>query len=147
MMLDATQQYQQPLSEDRLFSWHAALFPTGRSGMHKIAGGAWRDNKKDDPMQVVSGAIGKEKVHFEAPEAARLNTEMNQFRWLFYLILWPQHVTVKRNRIFTYSSIGSWAANWVLEISLLRRSWPAMSVQPWEKGFCFFNSVSIGVRL
>ena len=79
MMLDATQQFQQPLSEDRLFGWHAALFPTGRSGMHKIVVGAWRDNKNDDPMQVVSGAIGKEKVHFEAPEANRLHTEMNQF--------------------------------------------------------------------
>ena len=79
MMLDATQQYQQPLSEERLFGWHAALFPTGRSGMHKIVVGAWRDNKKDDPMQVVSGAIGKEKVHYEAPDADLLNTEMNQF--------------------------------------------------------------------
>lgn len=79
MMLDATQQYEQPLSEDRLFGWHAALFPTGRSGMHKIVVGAWRDNKKDDPMQVVSGAMGKEKVHYEAPDADRLPTEMNQF--------------------------------------------------------------------
>jgi Fic family protein len=78
MMLDATQQHQQILSEDRIFGWHAALFPTGRSGMHKIVA-SWRDNTKDDPMQVVSGAMGKEKVHFEAPEAARLNTEMNQF--------------------------------------------------------------------
>lgn len=79
MMLDATQQYQQPLSADRLFGWHAALFPTGRSGMYKIVAGAWRDNAKDDPMQVVSGAAGKEKVHFEAPAADRLNTEMKQF--------------------------------------------------------------------
>jgi Fic family protein len=79
MMLDATQQYQQTLSEDRLFGWHAALFPTGRSGIHKIVVGAWRDNKKDDPMQVVAGAMGKEKVHFEAPSADRPNTEMNQF--------------------------------------------------------------------
>ena len=79
MMLDATQQYQQPLSEDRLFGWHAALFPTGRSGMHKIVVAGWRDNKKDDPMQVVSGPIGKEKVHYEAPDADRLPTEMKQF--------------------------------------------------------------------
>ena len=79
MMLDATQQYQQPLFKDRLFGWHAALFPTGRSGMHKIVVGAWRDNKSDDPMQVVSGAMGKEKVHFKAPEAGRLNMEMDQF--------------------------------------------------------------------
>ena len=82
MMLDATQQYQQLLSEDRLFGWHAALFPTGRSGMHKIIVAAWRDNKKDDPMQVVSGPMGKEKVHYEAPDADRLPAEMTQFiRW------------------------------------------------------------------
>ncbi len=79
MMLDATQQYKQPLSEDRLFGWHAALFPTGRSGMHKIVVAAWRDNKKDDPMQVVSGPLGKEKVHYEAPDADRLQAEMRQF--------------------------------------------------------------------
>lgn len=79
MMLDATQQYQQLLSEDRLFGWHAALFPTGWSGMHKIVVGAWRDNKKEDPMQVVSGPTGKEKVHYEAPAADVLGTEMNQF--------------------------------------------------------------------
>jgi len=79
MMLDATQQYKQPLSEDRLFGWHAALFPTGRSGMHKIVVAAWRDNKKDDPMQVVSGPMGKEKVHYEAPDADRLQAEMRQF--------------------------------------------------------------------
>src|SRR5690606_5764628 len=79
MMLDATQQYQQPITRDRLFGWHAALFPTRRSGMHKIVVGAWRDNKKDDPMQVVSGALGKQTVHFEAPESERLDTEMNQF--------------------------------------------------------------------
>src|SRR6478735_1668087 len=82
MMLNATQQYQQPLSEDRLFGWHAALFPTGRSGMHKIVVGAWRDNKKDDPMQVVSGAMGKEKIHYEAPDADLLNDEMGVFiKW------------------------------------------------------------------
>src|SRR5690606_34660773 len=79
MMLDATRQYQQPISRDRLFGWHAALFPTGRSGMHKIVVGAWRDNKIDDPMQVVSGVLGKQTVHFEAPESERLDTEMNQF--------------------------------------------------------------------
>jgi Fic family protein len=79
MLLDATQHYQQSMSAERLFGWHAALFPTGRSGMHKITVAAWRDNKKDDPMQVVSGAMGKEKVHFEAPEAERLEEEMRQF--------------------------------------------------------------------
>jgi Fic family protein len=79
MMLDATQQYSQPLSEDRLFGWHATLFPTGRIGMHKIVVGAWRDDKKDDRMQVVSGPMGKEKVHYEAPDADRLPAEMKHF--------------------------------------------------------------------
>ncbi len=79
MLLDATQLFQQTLSDNRLFGWHASLFPTGRAGMHKITVGAWRDNKKEDPMQVVSGAMGKEKVHFEAPEADRLEEEMRHF--------------------------------------------------------------------
>lgn len=79
MMLDATLHYQQTLSAERLYGWHAALFPTGRSGMHKIMVGAWRNNKMEDPMQVVSGAIGKEKVHFQAPDADRLVDEMNGF--------------------------------------------------------------------
>lgn len=79
MMLDATQQYQQPLSADRLFGWHAALFPTGRSGMHKIVVGQWRDNAAHDPMQVVSGAMGREKVHYEAPASELLPDEMNRF--------------------------------------------------------------------
>jgi Fic family protein len=79
MMVDATQRYNEVLTPDRMFGWHAALFPAGRSGMHKIVTGAWRNNTTDDPMQVVSGALGKEKVHFEAPEADRLNNEMNQF--------------------------------------------------------------------
>lgn len=79
MMLDATQNYTAPLTDERLFGWHAALFPTGRSGMHRIVVGAWRDNKKEDPMQVVSGAMGKEKVHFQAPDAAVLKKEMKKF--------------------------------------------------------------------
>ncbi len=78
MMLNATQQYRQPLSAERLYGWHAALFPTGYSGMHKITVAAWRNNKNDAPMQVISGAMGKEKVHFEAPDAARLPEEMQQ---------------------------------------------------------------------
>ncbi|RYZ77149.1 MAG: Fic family protein, partial [Proteobacteria bacterium] len=79
MTLEATQQYDEVLSADRLFGWHSALFPTTGGGPHKIVVGAWRDNKKDDPMQVVSGASGKERVHFEAPGADRLDVEMNQF--------------------------------------------------------------------
>jgi len=68
MMLDATGNYADPLTEERLFAWHAALFPTGRSGMTKIAVGRWRDEQSDS-MQVVSGPIGREKVHYQAPEA------------------------------------------------------------------------------
>src|SRR5215218_4224491 len=71
MMLDATQQYEKPLTKERLFGWHAALFPTGRSGMSKITVGAWRDDKSG-PMQVVSGPIGRERVHYQAPAASRL---------------------------------------------------------------------------
>ena len=82
MMLDATQHFDHPLTEERLFSWHAALFPTGRSGMHKIAVGNWRDNPSHDPMQVVSGPMGKEIIHYEAPAAELLPDEMNRFlKW------------------------------------------------------------------
>jgi Fic family protein len=78
MMLDATQGYDKPLTGRRLFDWHAALFPTGRSGMSKIRVGAWRDDAKG-PMQVVSGPIGKERVHYEAPSADRVRDEMRKF--------------------------------------------------------------------
>src|ERR1017187_2748887 len=71
MMLDATQKYKEELTPDRLFGWHASLFPTGRSGMRKINVGAWRD-EKSGPMQVVSGPFGRERVHYEAPVAGRL---------------------------------------------------------------------------
>ncbi len=78
MMLDATQRYNLSLTDERLFGWHASLFPTGRSGMYKIQVGGWRDDARG-PMQVVSGAIGRERVHYEAPEAARLPVEMRTF--------------------------------------------------------------------
>ena len=78
MMLDATQNYQARLSAERLFGWHAALFPTGRSGLHRIAVGAWRPVEAG-PMQVVSGPFGRERVHFEAPSADRLDSEMTRF--------------------------------------------------------------------
>ncbi|MBT3278023.1 MAG: Fic family protein [Phycisphaerales bacterium] len=78
MMLDATQNYDQPLTPERLFDWHGALFPTGRNGMHKITVGALRDDSRG-PMQVVSGPVGKERVHFQAPAASRLEVEMGQF--------------------------------------------------------------------
>jgi Fic family protein len=79
MMLDATQLYDHPLTANRLFGWHAAMFPTGYSGMHKIMVGYWRDNTRDDPMQVVSGPMGREKVHFQAPDADKLDAEMSRF--------------------------------------------------------------------
>ena len=82
MMLDATQNFQQPLTCDRLFAWQAALFPTGRSGMTRITVGRWRTSESG-PMQVVSGAIGSERVHFEAPAAGRVPQEMERFLlWL-----------------------------------------------------------------
>jgi Fic family protein len=81
MMLDATGNAATPLTEERLFAWHASLFPTGRSGMNKILVGCWRDDRSG-PMQVVSGPVGREKVHYEAPPAERLSEEMAKFlRW------------------------------------------------------------------
>jgi Fic family protein len=87
MMLDATQHFSKPLAKERLFDWHAALFPTGRSGMHAIAVGRWRGIDAG-PMQVVSGPIGREKVHFEAPGADRLEKEMQAF------LTWFDHENV-----------------------------------------------------
>jgi len=78
MMLDATQNYAAPLTKARLFDWHAALFPTGRSGMTKIRVGAWRDGTSG-PMQVVSGPVGRERVHYEAPAAPLVEREMRAF--------------------------------------------------------------------
>jgi Fic family protein len=81
MMLDATQGYDTPLTAERLFGWHAALFPTARSGMVRITVGAWRDDSAG-PMQVVSGPIGRERVHYQAPAAGRLGREMRAFlKW------------------------------------------------------------------
>ena len=78
MVLDATTNYTQPLTADRLFGWHAALFPTGRSGLQKITVAKWRDDS-GGPMQVVSGPIGRQKVHYQAPPAARLSAEIERF--------------------------------------------------------------------
>jgi len=78
MMLDATQNYDAPLSKGRLFGWHAALFPTGHSGIQKIIVGAWRDDAKG-PMQVVSGPMGRDSVHYEAPPASLLDAELTRF--------------------------------------------------------------------
>lgn len=82
MMLDATQKYEDLLTSDRLFSWHSALFPTGRSGMIKIVTGNWRNNIEKNPMQVVSGGMGREQVHYQAPDSNLLEDEMNAFlKW------------------------------------------------------------------
>ena len=82
MMLDATQNYDEPLNKNRMFNWHAALFPTGRNTMYKINVAKYRDDK-GGAMQVISGAMSKEKVHFEAPDAKLLTKEMNTFfAWL-----------------------------------------------------------------
>ena len=78
MMFDATNNFDKPLTKERLFDWHYALFPMGRSGMYKIITGSWRDDSTG-PMQVVSGAIGKEKVHFQAPPATIIDKEMTVF--------------------------------------------------------------------
>jgi Fic family protein len=78
MLLDATTNYAQPLTADRLFGWYALLFPTRRTGLQKITVGKWRDDS-GGPMQVVSGPIGRQKVHYEAPPAARVPDDMDRF--------------------------------------------------------------------
>jgi Fic family protein len=77
VLLDATQNFDKPLTQERLWGWQAALFPSGYSGMHKIKVGGWRDG--EEPMRVISGPIGKEKIHFEAPPAEQLDDEMKRF--------------------------------------------------------------------
>ncbi len=82
LMLDATQKFDKQLTEERLFAWHKSLFPKGRNSLSKITVGAWRTDAAG-PMQVVSGAIGYERVHYEAPGAKRLKAEMRAFlKWL-----------------------------------------------------------------
>lgn len=78
MMVDATQHFNERLTVDRLYSWHTSLFPEGRSGLYQITTGAWRTDA-NGPMQVVSGAIGRERVHFQAPDATRLDDEIELF--------------------------------------------------------------------
>lgn len=77
VMIDATQNFNKPLTEERLFNWHAALFPTGRSGMYKITVANWRNGS--EPMQVISGAMGKEKIHYQAPDSENISLEMSKF--------------------------------------------------------------------
>lgn len=78
MILDATTRSEAPLDAERLFGWHAALFPNGRSGLHSIRIAAWRDDSTG-PMQVVSGPMQRQRVHYEAPPAQRVDAEMQQF--------------------------------------------------------------------
>jgi len=81
MMIDATRHYDRPLTAERLFGWHAALFPTGYSGLSRVKVGAWRDDRSG-PMEVVSGPAGKERLHFVAPSAGNLRDEMHSFlKW------------------------------------------------------------------
>lgn len=85
MTLDASQNWQQPLTKERLFRWQAGLFPGGYGPLGRVTTGKWRADKKG-PMQVVSGPIGRERVHFEAPDAARIESEMKRFLTWFELI-------------------------------------------------------------
>lgn len=78
LMLDATQKFSEPLTRERLFDWHADLFPGVRTTRDKFRVGAWRDDSQE-PMQVVSGPVGRPKVHYEAPAADRLENEMGRF--------------------------------------------------------------------
>ena len=92
MTIDATQNHQAPLTEERLFGWHAALFPEGRSGLRRIRVGGWRGSDAD-PMRIVSGPVGRRKVHFEAPAAARVASEMGRFiQW--FEDAYPTHPTL-----------------------------------------------------
>lgn len=77
VLLDATQNFATPLTDKRLWGWQAALFPSGYSGMHQVKVGGWRDGV--EPMRVVSGAVGREKIHFEAPASQRIDKEMQGF--------------------------------------------------------------------
>lgn len=94
MMLDTTQNFNQDLTEDRLFGWHSALFPTGRSGIRKIRTGDWRDDTEGQ-MQVVSGQMGKERVHYEAPSSKIIDNEIKRFLTWFN----PDMASVKKNEV------------------------------------------------
>ena len=98
MMLDATANYDQPLTRERLCGWQTALFPSGRSGLRRIIVGAWRDDPTG-PMQVISGPLGRERVHFEAPAAGRIEHEIGVFLDWFN--------TESRHRLGGQSRFGS----------------------------------------
>lgn len=82
MTLDAVNNFDNELNKDRLFSWHKSLFPTGHSGMYEVIKGNWRDDSQGS-MQVVSGPVGRENIHFQAPAASVIEKEMELFfEWL-----------------------------------------------------------------
>ncbi len=92
MMLDATQNFQKPLTNNRLFGWHSALFPTGYSGMHRIEVGRYRSGD----MQILSGAMGKEQVHYEAIPSSRITDEMEKFlSWFKGLLYGVVHEPIR----------------------------------------------------
>ncbi|MDP1702687.1 MAG: Fic family protein [Aestuariivirga sp.] len=101
MMVDATQNFARKLTAERLFAWHAALFPTGRSGLHRIITGTWR-NENSGPMQVVSGPMGRERVHFEAPHATRIESEMKTF------LAWFENSTIKIDPVLKAAVAHLW---------------------------------------
>lgn len=80
VMVDATQHFDEAINKERLFRWHSALFPTGHSGMYKITVGNWRQG--EEPMQVVSGAMGRQKVHYEAPPSSKVPQMQHFFEWI-----------------------------------------------------------------
>jgi Fic family protein len=90
MIFDATKNFSKPLTPERLYGWHAAMFPTGHSGMHKITVGAWRRDERGS-MQVISGAMGRQTVHYEAPPGDRLDAEMAAFlEWVNQVAPWTR---------------------------------------------------------
>jgi Fic family protein len=101
MSLDATQNFTQPLTVERLFGWHGALFPTGRSGGRRVIAGAWRDDAHG-PMQVVSGPVGRERVHYEAPAASLLSSEMAR------LLAWANEGSDKTDAVLRAALAHLW---------------------------------------
>lgn len=101
MTLDATQKFNEPLTHYRLFAWHSALFPTGRSGMRRMRIGAWRADEAG-PMQVVSGPIGKEKIHYEAPAASLLEQGMSDF------LVWANDATDGTDKVLRAALAHLW---------------------------------------
>lgn len=107
VMLDATQRADAPLTKERLWGWHAALFPTGFSSLRRITVGTWR-TAEAGPMQVVSGPVGRERLHFEAPEAERLPDEMDRFLSWFEAARYPETMAVPLDPVITAAVAHFW---------------------------------------